>query len=184
MQKRFFPRYAQRWVATMKNENFSISSKRRGISNLIGSLVILGIVSAVGSVVLFHGLGEISAFSYDMKSYDNSKNQALLEDIVFEHVRFPPASDDIVIHLGNVGNSESQIVSVMVLKLDTQELIVDWKPVDSYILIKDNAEITINDVTLGGSTWDDPYYLNSEYRISVTTSKDNFFATIAQPYNT
>jgi hypothetical protein len=48
----------------------------------MGSLVILGIVSSVGSVIMFNGLGSVSAFTYDLSFHEKSKNLMHREDII------------------------------------------------------------------------------------------------------
>lgn len=139
----------------------------------------------MGSVILFHGLDEISAFNYDLSVYDKFKNESLREDLVFEHIRFDPNSNNISVYLSNVGSIESSIYSVTVVKIDTQEMIVDWKSVDSDIDIKNSGSfITSASLNVGTQKWSDPYYKNSQYKISITTVKGNFFSTIGAPYNT
>ena len=61
---------------------------RRGVSNIIGSLIVLAIVASVGSVILFQGLNQINAFNYDLTLHDKEHVNELREDIIFEHVRF------------------------------------------------------------------------------------------------
>ena len=164
---------------------------RRAISQIIGSIVILGIVSSVGSVILFNGMNSISAFTYDLSFHEKSKNQIHREDIIFEHVRFEPNTDNITIDLANIGTVESVITNVTILKIDTQEIIADWVDVNEIIPIKENQKIildTIDDseiiLSTGTQTWNDPYYINSEYKISLTTARGNFITTVASPFNT
>ena len=54
----------------------------------MGSVVLLGIVTSVGSVILFNGMESISAFTYDLSFHEKSKNQLHLEDLIFENIRF------------------------------------------------------------------------------------------------
>ena len=165
--------------------NSILLKKRSAVSQVIGSLVVLGIVSSVGSVILFNGMDEISAFTYDLTFHDKSKNEALREDLVFEHVRFVPNTNDVTIHLTNIGTVESALESVTIIKIDTQEMLVDWQTVDSYMLIKDDDSIQVSAVlNQGNQIWNDPYYVDSEYKISITTNKGNFFTTTASPFNT
>ena len=156
----------------------------------MGSIVILGVVTSVGSVILFNGLENISAFTYDLSFHEKSKNQVHREDIIFEYVRFEPNTDNITIDLLNIGTVESTISTITILKIDNQEIIVNWVDVNQSIQIKDNQRITLDDVDdseimlTGTGIWNDPNYLNSEYKISLTTTKGNFFTTIASPFNT
>ena len=161
---------------------------RRAVSQVMGSIVILGIVSSVGSVILFNGMNSISAFTYDLSFHEKSKNQIHREDIIFEHVRFVPGTDDLTIDLSNIGTVDSTVSNVTILKIDTQEIIANWVNVEENILTKDHAQI-IRDgsdivLTSGSQIWDEDYYEFSEYKISLTTTKGNFFTTVASPFNT
>ena len=156
----------------------------------MGSIVILGVVTSVGSVILFNGLENISAFTYDLSFHEKSKNQLHREDIIFEYVRFEPNTDNITIDLLNIGTVESTISTITILKIDNQEIIVNWVDVNQSIQIKDNQRITLDDVDdseiilTGTGIWNDDNYRYSEYKISLTTTKGNFFTTIASPFNT
>ena len=162
---------------------------RRAVSQIIGSIVILGIVTSVGSVILFNGMSSISAFTYDLSFHEKSKNKIHREDIVFEHVRFEPNTDNIEIDLVNIGTVESNISTITILKIDSQEIIANWVDVNQSIQIKDNTKIILDDsseiiLTPSTSIWNDANYLNSKYKISITTTAGNFFTTVASPFNT
>lgn len=159
--------------------------KRRAVSQVMGSVVILGVVTSIGSVVLFNGMNQINAFSYDLTFHDKSKNEAFRENLMFEHVRFEPGTDQIILYLANIGTTESTIESITVVKIDTQNILVNWdESVGTTIQIKESSDPVIINANLNSQTWDDPAYRTSEYKISITTSKGNFFSTVASPYNT
>ncbi len=159
--------------------------KRRAVSQVMGSVVILGVVTSIGSVVLFNGMNQINAFSYDLTFHDKSKNEAFRENLMFEHVRFEPGTDQIILYLTNIGTTESTIESITVVKLDTQNILVNWdESIGTTIQIKESSDPVIINANLNSQTWDDPSYRTSEYKISITTSKGNFFTTVASPYNT
>jgi len=159
--------------------------KRRAVSQIMGSVVVLGVVTSIGSVVLFNGMNQINAFSYDLSFHDKPKNEAYREKLMFEHVRFEPGTNQIILYLANIGTTESTIESITVVQLDTQNILVDWEDsINSTVQIKESSDPIILDANLGSLTWNDPLYLNSEYKISITTSKGNFFSTVASPFNT
>lgn len=159
--------------------------KRRAISQVMGSVVILGIVTSIGSVVLFNGMNQINAFSYDLSFHDKPKNEAYREKIMFEHVRFEPGTDQIILYLANIGTTESTIESITVVQLDTQNILVDWEEgVSSTIQIKESSDPLFLNANIGTHTWNEPSYFDSKYKISITTSKGNFFSTVASPFNT
>ena len=102
-----------------------------------------------------------------------------------QHTNLPPVTHQIILYLANIGTTESTIESITVVQLDTQNILIDWEEgVSSTVQIKESSNpITIN-ANLNSLTWNDPIYRNSEYKISITTSKGNFFSTVASPYNT
>ena len=131
----------------MRNGSSKYSLKnRRAVSQIMGSIVILGIVSSVGSVILFNGMNSISAFTYDLSFHEKTKNEIHRENIMFEHVRFDPYSDNISINLANIGTIESTISSITIMKIDNQEIITNWVDVNQPIQIKDYQKITLDDV--------------------------------------
>ena len=166
------------------------AKNRRAVSQVMGSVVILGIVSSVGSVILFNGMDSISAFTYDLSFHEPVKNEIHREDIVFEHVRFQPNTDNLIVNLANIGTVESTISTVTVMKVDNQEIIANWVDVDQIIQIKNTEQITIDDtddseiVLQGTGVWNDASYVDSDYKISLTTTRGNFFTTVASPFNT
>lgn len=171
------------------NHGLSYSPKnRRAVSQVIGSVAILGIVASVGSVILFNGMESISAFTYDLSFHEPSKNQIHREDIIFEHVRFEPGTNNLEIDLINIGTIDSDISTITIVNIDNQEIVANWVDINQSIQIKDNQRISLGgfDILLpiGTGTWDEPVYRDSNYKISLTTVRGNFFTTIASPYNT
>ena len=171
-------------------------NNRRGVSNIIGSLIVLAIVASVGSVILFQGLNQINAFNYDLTIHEKERVNELREDILFEHVRFDPDAvlpdgNNLHIFLANIGTVDTTIASVTVVRIDTQELIFSREIPDSteaYIAIEDHTEIILTDnanFLPPFLVWaDDTYGPGTNYKITVGTAKGNFFSTIVEPYNT
>ncbi len=167
----------------MRNLYHFSPKNRRAVSQVIGSVAILGVVASTGSVILFNGMDSISAFSYDLSFHEPVKNQIHREDIMFEHIRFEPNTDIILMDLNNIGTVESTVSTVTILKIDNQEIIAKWVDVDHTIQIQDNQQIVLDNLALG-TTWNDPNYVDKEYKISLTTTRGNFFTTVASPFNT
>ena len=162
---------------------------RRGVSQIIGSLIVLAIVASVGSVILFQGLNQIAAFNHDLTLHDTQRNLALREDVLFEHVRFDPTSANVTLYLANIGTTDTTIATVTIVKIVTQELILREEILaDNYIALEDHIELTLladlPDFNGTDPFWNDGYYNDTNYKISITTSKGNFFDTIAKPPNT
>jgi len=165
----------------------TILRKRRGVSQIIGSLIVLAIVASIGSVILFQGLNQINAFNHDLSFHDREYNEALREDILFEHVKFDPNSTNMTLYLANIGSIDSTIASVTVVKIDTQELVLGWEdvsPINGTIPIEDHTILILNANLQGNPMWNSTGYNSTDYKISITTSKGNFFSTVATPYDT
>ena len=157
---------------------------RRAVSQIIGSLIVLAVVASVGSVILFQGLNQINAFNYSL-NFDRVNSETLREDILFEHVKFVPNDKILTLYLANIGSIDTTVASVTVVKIDTQELILGWEDVNQTILIEDHISFNNTaDLTQGTQIWNQTYYNSTDYKISISTSKGNFFSTIASPYDT
>jgi len=166
--------------------NFSLK-KRRGVSQIIGSLIVLAVVASVGSVILFQGLNQINAFNYSLTFLDREHNEALREDILFEHVKFDPNYNGLILYLANIGSIDSNIETLTVVKVDTQELLLAWSDVDAIdgaIPIEDHTVIITNVTLPAPGIWNQTNYNTTDYKISITTSKGNFYSTVASPYDT
>jgi len=153
---------------------------RRGVSQIIGSLIVLAIVASIGSVILFQGLNQIAAFNHDLQLHDTQRNLALREDVLFEHVRFDPASANVTLYLANIGTTDTTITTVTIVKIDTQELILREEILaGGTIHLEDHIELTLLTADLSNfdvaPQWDDTYYDAKSYKISLATSKGNFF---------
>jgi len=158
---------------------------RRGVSNIIGSLIVLAIVASVGSVILFQGLNQIAAFNQELTLHDTERNLALREDVLFEHVRFDPDTNELVLYLANIGTTETTIATVTVVNIDSQELILRNTTVNRTIQIEDHIVINLFPALMAfpNDIWNSTEYNSTDYRIVVVTSKGNFFDTIRAPYN-
>ncbi len=178
----------------MNYDSKKLSMKnRRAVSQIIGSLIVLAVVASVGSVILFQGLNQINAFNYDLTFHDREYNEALREDILFEHVKFNPNTHFLILYLANIGSIDSTIASITVVKIDTQELILGWEEVDPTInpsnptgllLIEDHIVLHNTVTSLNGTNiWNQTYYNTTDYKISISTSKGNFYDTVVSPFN-
>jgi len=158
---------------------------RRGVSNIIGSLIVLAIVASVGSVILFQGLNQIAAFNQELTLHDTQRNLALREDVLFEHVRFVPSTNELVLYIANIGTTETTIATITVVNIDSQELILRNTTINRSIQIEDHIVINLfPDLMVSpNDIWNSTEYELKEYRIVVATSKGNFFDTIRTPFN-
>jgi len=144
----------------------------------------LAIVVPIGTVILSQGLLQATDFNNYLTITREQGIQGVQEDLVFEHVRFDPTSEQLTIHLRNISGVEMNIERVSVVKMDTQELLFMEVNQASFLPLKDTVQIDFNANLQFPDRWDDAYYVSSEYKISVTTVRGNFFDTTARPFNT
>ena len=165
----------------------SLFRKRRGLSQVIGSLLLLAIVVPLGTVLLVNGTTEINAFNNQMTTSLVFDNQGVREELVFEHIRFDPPTGDVTISLRNTGSVETIIDRVTLVNMTDQSILYKIDGMSSFVpmtvSIKDSADITIDANPEGGS-WNSATIIDKEYKISIITARGNFFDTVARPYNT
>ena len=162
--------------------------KRRGISQIMGSLLMLAIVVPLGSVVLFSGITEITAFNISLSNTIEYRNNGIQEDLVFEHIRFVPNSNIVTITALNTGSIEIVVDRITLVNMTNQKILFKIDSVSSFVplvlQVQNSTDIYI-DADLGGFNWEDSGDpTNWEYRISIITARGNFFDTVARPYNT
>jgi hypothetical protein len=175
------------------NNSAILLKKRRGLSQIMGGLLMLAIVVPLGSVVLFSGITEITAFNNSMSNTVEYQNNAIREDLVFEHIRFEPNSKVVTISALNTGSVEIVVDRITLVNMTNQEILFDIYSVGTFVpivlQIQNSSDIDIvADLDRYGSTlynWEDGENpTNWEYRISIITARGNFFDTVARPYNT
>jgi FlaG/FlaF family flagellin (archaellin) len=161
--------------------------KKRGISSIIGTLLMVAVVAIIGTVILFQGLNGINDFNYYLSFLTGTKD-SLYENAMIEHVRFNPATNDLDVWVKNTGTVQIEVKKVSMMKIDTQEIItLDDSTPNDIVSISELVNIPQH-ATITGGVWDDcagaNYYCAAQYRISITTATGNSFETVATPFNT
>ena len=145
----------------------------------------LAVVIPVGVIILSSGMSEVAEFNYKVGVTGEQNIDRIQEDVTFEHVRFVPSSDQVILSLRNTGSIDTGINKITIVKMDTQDLILSEDNLAPFISLQDFGDVIINaNLPLGGNIWNDTAYMNSDYKISVITSRGNFFDTVARPFNT
>ena len=162
--------------------------KRRGLSQIMGGLLMLAIVVPLGSVVLFSGITEITAFNNSLSNTIEYRNNGIQENLVFEHIRFEPNSKMVTISALNTGSIEIVVDRITLVNMTNQKILFKIDSVSSFVplvlQVQNSTDINI-DADLGGFNWEDSGDPTKwEYRISIITARGNFFDTVARPYNT
>ncbi len=162
--------------------------KRRGLSQIMGGLLMLAIVVPLGSVVLFSGVTEITAFNNSMSNTIEHRNNGIQEDLIFEHIRFDPNSKQVTISAFNTGSVDITIDRITLVNMTSQDILFKMDSVSSFVpvvlTVQNSTDIDIT-ADFPQVDWsDNKTPTNWEYRISIITSRGNFFDTIARPFNT
>jgi len=175
------------YTKILQKDNFTFST-RRGISQVIGGLLMLAIVIPIGTVILFIGTTQINAFNNELSNSLEFSNDGVQEDIVFEHIRFDPSSKQVMISLRNAGTVETTIDRISIINMTNQELVFKITDISTFspivLPLKNSTDVTVDAVDIEGANWGTGDPTGKEYRISVITSRGNFFDTVARAYNT
>ena len=157
---------------------------RRGISQIIGSLMMVAIVSTVGSVVVFQALNGIQGFNNLLTGSFSDKRSSASESILIEHVQYQTSSPCspspcVTIWFRNVGTSDSKIQTIKILDISTQVLVLNKENVDLQLNVRSmvSKQYTHTDLLEWSPT-------GKTYKISVTTSIGNSYSTTTTTYNT
>ena len=142
----------------------------------------LAIVVPIGVVILSTGLYEVADFNRFLTVTRDQGIDAVREDIIFEHVRFEPSTNQITVSLRNISTVELIVHRITIVNMTNQDLLIynDTLPLSQSIIhLKDDTDIVVYADPSINWTKD-----GLDYKISITTMRGNFFETIASPYNT
>ena len=142
----------------------------------------LAIVVPIGVVILSTGLYEVADFNRFLTVTRDQGIDATREDIIFEHVRFEPSTNQITVSLRNISTVELIVDRIAIVNVTNQDLLIynDTLPLSQSIIhLKDDTDIVVYADPSISWTKD-----GLDYKISITTARGNFFETIARPYNT
>ncbi len=166
--------------------SFSNQSKyvvrRSGVSEIIGSLFMLAIVVPIGVVILSQGLFEVTDFNNFLTATRERGIETTREDIIFEHIRFEPSTNQVTVSLRNISTVESIIERITIVNMTNQDLIIYNNAIPlSQSTLRLDSSIDIVVYADPSVSW---AANGIDYKISVTTVRGNFFDTVARPFNT
>ena len=172
----------------MKNRN------RRGVSQVISALFMLAIVSSAGSVILVNGIQSVNTFNIALTFFGIEEQESIQERAVIEHVRFDPDSTSVEVWVRNTGTVSLTIDKVTMVKIDTQDLIINDLVITNQIHEKEVIKLTPTVLTLSVDSGEDQEWgsnhsngsalEDSKYRITVTTVNGRSFDSVVEPFNT
>jgi len=161
--------------------------KRRAVSQIIGTLMMVAIVASVGSVLMFQGISGVQSFTTSMATVVVFQTDAARENLLIEHVKMDYGSDDVHFYITNIGTVNVVVSSIKMMKIDDQYLIIS-ENISELIKMQERQEIILTaDLSKLGADprWANPEYSASkEYLISVTTTDGNSFQKAVSPFNT
>ena len=153
----------------------------------------LAVVAALGSVLLFAGIQNITDFNLFLDIVGNQQVELYNENFIIEHVRFDPndpsngAGKNVTLWIRNTGSVDITIDRVTLHQIENQEMVIyDTEP-DLDVFVSEVKKLSYDDATT--ASWlpsDDIQTLgiDKQYRLSVTTTRGNTVEMIVQPYNT
>jgi hypothetical protein len=148
----------------------------------------LALVIPIGAIILSSGMGEVSEFNQKVGVNGKQMIERVQEDVVFEHIHFVPSSKEVILSVRNTGVIETDINKITIVRMNTQDLIFSQDNLGDFLPLKDYADISIQGNLPGTDTWNDGdingMYRDSDYKISIITTRGNFFDIIARPFNT
>ena len=182
-----------------------VTKKRRAVSQAIGALLALAIVATFGSVLLIQGVQGVQNFTSFLDILEETESKSAQEVFIVEHVKFNATASDnahdeeIDIWIRNTGKIDIIIDRISIVKIDTQELIVNKENINQDVFQKEVRQITLSNtdviiptVTCLASSppvtcasWKDVFNNegSAEYRITVTTIRDKSVETVAGLFN-
>lgn len=169
--------------------------RRRGVSQIIGSLMMLAVVAAAGTIILIQSLQILNDFNTGLHFRSTATIEKIQEKVVITHVRFS-GTNDANIYIRNTGDLESKVSSISIINRDDQTL----ECIDNVAMTDGNCQLevqssgTCSSTTLPVSlstdsttvlcvtlqnTWD----RNDDYKVSIVTERDNTFTKFVRPPN-
>lgn len=135
--------------------------RKKGISSVIGSLLVLLIVVSIGTVFFVQSVSSVSSLSDSNMIFFDRRSKAIKEDAIVENIVFissNPKSADIFVR--NAGSIEFKITNIYVSKISSgaaQDLVFT---VNQTVNIGNVKQITLNNFN-----WES----GATYKFSVAT---------------
>ena len=177
----------------MNLKKSTIIKKRRAVSQVIGALFALAIVATFGSVLLIQGVQGVENFTAFLNIFEETDAKSAQEVFIVEHVKFNSSNNNIDIWVRNTGKIDIIVDKISIVKINSQELIVNTEDINQNIFQKEVKQIkfTSANVTMPtylctcSSSWGQVFSTegSSEYRITVSTIRDKSVETVAGLFN-
>jgi len=158
--------------------------KHRGVSEVIGSVIMLGVVGAIAALVLTLGLSSITDFQTFLIDVDITED-TLKEKFIVEYTSFTVNAKTVVIYFRNIGHNTITIESIAITDIDTQDLLLLETSVDDFTSGLVIQPKTREDITVTADSCmfivDTPC-VDTNYLISIVTSRGNIYEIEVIPF--
>lgn len=160
--------------------------KHRGVSEVTGSVIMLGIVGAISALILTSGLSAVTNFSQFLIDVDLTE-EFLEERFVVEFVSFKtPNSKDVEITVRNIGLNAVTISSISIVEITDQNAIQLPNSTISGNNIVQPRTVEVLTVTAINCTNNfaagSDCILNKTYRITLVTDRGNIYSIQTVPF--
>ena len=164
--------------------------KHRGVSEVTGSVIMLGIVGTIAALILTFGLSSILDFHTFLVDVDISEN-TLKERLLINNVDFNAGNGEITIYVRNVGLNNVTIESFMITNIDTQVnilfknnpttdlLVLQAKTVGFKVFPNDSSDNLCAAFSLVSGA---NCLSTSNYDIRIVTDRGNIFENEVRPF--
>jgi len=155
--------------------------KRRGVSEVTGSVIMLGIVGTVAAIILTLGLTSIYNFNTFLIDVDVEED-FIKENFIVQFVEFNIGFKTVDLHVRNIGLTDITVDSISIVNIDTQKFILLQTDVAKVVQPKDKLTITTAEVTdcvnFAAPAAD---CTDANYRITISTGRGNIYEIVVVP---
>lgn len=156
--------------------------KHRGVSEVTGSVIMLGIVGAISALILTSGLSAVTNFQQFLIDIDLTE-EFLEERFVVEFVEFEKNAKTVKIYVRNIGLNLVTIDSISIVETSDQNFILLQND-DAFIIQPRTREVITTDETNCAAvfTANAACILNKTYRITLVTDRGNIYSIETVPF--
>ena len=159
--------------------------KHRGVSEVTGSVIMLGIVGAIAAVILTTGLSAVTNFQQFLIDTDVTE-EFLEERFVVEFVEFDAGTRNVNLFVRNIGLNAVTISSIAIVEISDQNAILLPNAITSGNIIQPRTRVMIT-VAIDSSdcalfTTSSDCILNKTYKITLVTDVGNIYSIETVPF--
>jgi len=158
--------------------------KHRGVSEVTGSVIMLGIVGAISALILTSGLSAVTNFQQFLIDVDLTE-EFLEERFVVEFVEFKDGTKNLDIYVRNIGLNAVTIASISIVDISAQTVIkLQNGTITNNIIQPRTIEvIPITSVTCSVNFGQSPNVCtDATYRITLVTDRGNIYSIETVPF--